>query len=95
MFVKSLKNFIDANSDDENEMTTAAPVPTSSKMKNIMENSLNGQYCTRVDSEDLQDGGSRLRGRGRYNRWTIINDFRNSARFDIAHCMSSIILEAN
>ncbi|GFS52056.1 hypothetical protein TNCV_1104781 [Trichonephila clavipes] len=30
-FVQSSKNTIDADSDDENEMTNAAPVPTSSE----------------------------------------------------------------
>ncbi|GFX83842.1 hypothetical protein TNCV_351061 [Trichonephila clavipes] len=32
-FVQNSKNVIDADSDDENEMNTAAPVPTSSEMK--------------------------------------------------------------
>uniref|UniRef100_A0A8C4SC05 HTH CENPB-type domain-containing protein n=1 Tax=Erpetoichthys calabaricus TaxID=27687 RepID=A0A8C4SC05_ERPCA len=35
-FVQSSKNIIDADSDDENEMNNAAPVPTSSEMRNIM-----------------------------------------------------------
>ncbi|GFW35937.1 SCAN domain-containing protein 3 [Trichonephila clavipes] len=35
-FVHSSKNIIDAHSDDENEMNNAAPVPTSSEMRNIM-----------------------------------------------------------
>ncbi|GFW91156.1 uncharacterized protein TNCV_1808771 [Trichonephila clavipes] len=30
------KNIIDSDSDDENEMNNAAPVPTSSEMKNVM-----------------------------------------------------------
>ncbi|GFT62849.1 uncharacterized protein TNCV_1606751 [Trichonephila clavipes] len=33
---KISKNFIDADSDDENDMNNAAPVPTSSEMKHIM-----------------------------------------------------------
>ncbi|GFV23508.1 uncharacterized protein TNCV_4782191 [Trichonephila clavipes] len=35
-FVQSSKNIIDADSDDENEIKNAAPVPTSSEMGNIM-----------------------------------------------------------
>uniref|UniRef100_A0A8C4SEN5 HTH CENPB-type domain-containing protein n=1 Tax=Erpetoichthys calabaricus TaxID=27687 RepID=A0A8C4SEN5_ERPCA len=35
-FVQSSKNIIDADSDNENEMNNAAPVPTSSEMRNIM-----------------------------------------------------------
>ncbi|GFV52909.1 hypothetical protein TNCV_2875771 [Trichonephila clavipes] len=35
-FVQSSKNIIDANSDNENEMNNSAPVPMSSKMRNIM-----------------------------------------------------------
>ncbi|GFS89485.1 hypothetical protein TNCV_1809891 [Trichonephila clavipes] len=35
-FVQSLKNIIDGDSDDENEMTTTAPVSTPSEMRNIM-----------------------------------------------------------
>ncbi|GFW47872.1 hypothetical protein TNCV_2400591 [Trichonephila clavipes] len=37
---KAKKN-IDADSDDENETNNAAPVPTSSEMRNIMESMLN------------------------------------------------------
>ncbi|GFW33314.1 hypothetical protein TNCV_2859911 [Trichonephila clavipes] len=32
------KNITDADSNDENEMHNAAPVPTSSEMRNIMQN---------------------------------------------------------
>uniref|UniRef100_A0A8C4RRF5 Tigger transposable element-derived protein 4 n=1 Tax=Erpetoichthys calabaricus TaxID=27687 RepID=A0A8C4RRF5_ERPCA len=39
-FVQSSKNIIDADSDDENEMNNAAPVPTSSEMRNIMKSML-------------------------------------------------------
>ncbi|GFX67498.1 hypothetical protein TNCV_3463871 [Trichonephila clavipes] len=35
-FVQSSKNIIDANSDDENEMNNAVPVPTSSGKRNTM-----------------------------------------------------------
>ncbi|GFW74607.1 DDE-1 domain-containing protein [Trichonephila clavipes] len=35
-FVQSSKNITDADSDDENEMNNAAPVPTESEMRNIM-----------------------------------------------------------
>ncbi|GFW63811.1 hypothetical protein TNCV_3744161 [Trichonephila clavipes] len=35
-FVQSLKNIFDADSDDENEMNKAAPVPTSSEMRSVM-----------------------------------------------------------
>ncbi|GFX15314.1 HTH_Tnp_Tc3_2 domain-containing protein [Trichonephila clavipes] len=35
-FVQGSTNIIDADSDDENKMNNAAPVPTSSEMKNIM-----------------------------------------------------------
>ncbi|GFW28862.1 hypothetical protein TNCV_201851 [Trichonephila clavipes] len=35
-FVQSSKNIIDADSEDENEMNSAAPVPTSSEVRNIM-----------------------------------------------------------
>ncbi|KFM70311.1 hypothetical protein X975_18700, partial [Stegodyphus mimosarum] len=35
-FVQSSKNIIDADSNDENEMNNAGPVPTSSEMKNVM-----------------------------------------------------------
>ncbi|GFV19445.1 uncharacterized protein TNCV_3663781 [Trichonephila clavipes] len=38
---QSLKNIIDEDSDDENEMNNAAPVPTSSKMRNIMKSMCN------------------------------------------------------
>ncbi|GFV08426.1 hypothetical protein TNCV_328601 [Trichonephila clavipes] len=34
--VESLKNTIDADSKDENEMNNAAPVPTSSGMRNVL-----------------------------------------------------------
>ncbi|GFU85377.1 hypothetical protein TNCV_2386811 [Trichonephila clavipes] len=34
-FVKSSKNIIDSDSDDENEMNNAAPVPSTSEMRNI------------------------------------------------------------
>ncbi|GFV11141.1 uncharacterized protein TNCV_2718851 [Trichonephila clavipes] len=34
-FVQSSKNILDADSNDENEMNNAAPVPTSSKKGNI------------------------------------------------------------
>ncbi|GFY30601.1 hypothetical protein TNCV_3117631 [Trichonephila clavipes] len=35
-FVQNSKNIIDADSDDENEMINAAPVPTSFEMRNVM-----------------------------------------------------------
>ncbi|GFU51830.1 hypothetical protein TNCV_3733451 [Trichonephila clavipes] len=35
-FVQSSKHVIDADSDDENEMNNAAPVPISPEMRNIM-----------------------------------------------------------
>ncbi|GFW42495.1 hypothetical protein TNCV_4256901 [Trichonephila clavipes] len=35
-FVQSSKNSVDADFDDENEMKDAGPVPTSSKMRNVM-----------------------------------------------------------
>ncbi|GFX60577.1 hypothetical protein TNCV_3061501 [Trichonephila clavipes] len=35
-FVQSSKNITDAGFDDENENNKAAPVPTSSEMRNIM-----------------------------------------------------------
>ncbi|GFX03143.1 hypothetical protein TNCV_4289261 [Trichonephila clavipes] len=35
-FVQSSKNVIHADSDDENKINVAAPVPTSSEMRNIM-----------------------------------------------------------
>ncbi|GFV07822.1 DDE-1 domain-containing protein [Trichonephila clavipes] len=35
-FVQSAKNIMDADSSNENEMNNAAPVPTSSEMRNIM-----------------------------------------------------------
>ncbi|GFW27058.1 hypothetical protein TNCV_92841 [Trichonephila clavipes] len=38
LFVQSSKNIIDAESDDENGLTNAAPVPTSSELRNIMKN---------------------------------------------------------
>ncbi|GFW84458.1 uncharacterized protein TNCV_3089751 [Trichonephila clavipes] len=38
---KSSKNIIDAGSDDENEMNKAAPVPTSTEMRNIMKSMRN------------------------------------------------------
>ncbi|GFX14853.1 hypothetical protein TNCV_1485951 [Trichonephila clavipes] len=34
--VQSSKNIIDADSDDENVMSNASPVPTSSEMRNVM-----------------------------------------------------------
>ncbi|GFW33815.1 hypothetical protein TNCV_3589001 [Trichonephila clavipes] len=37
-FLQSSKNIIDADSDDEKEMNNAAPVPTSSEMRNVMKN---------------------------------------------------------
>ncbi|GFV83320.1 hypothetical protein TNCV_1900461 [Trichonephila clavipes] len=36
-FVQSSINIIHADSGDENEMNNAAPVPTSSEMRNVME----------------------------------------------------------
>ncbi|GFX98184.1 adhesion G protein-coupled receptor B2 [Trichonephila clavipes] len=38
--VQSSKNIIEADSDTENEMNNAAPVPTSSEMRNTMKNNL-------------------------------------------------------
>ncbi|GFT78093.1 hypothetical protein TNCV_2820871 [Trichonephila clavipes] len=35
-FVQSSKNIIDADSDDENEMKNAVPVPILSEMRNVM-----------------------------------------------------------
>ncbi|GFU93514.1 hypothetical protein TNCV_947561 [Trichonephila clavipes] len=35
-FVQRLKNIIDADFDHENEMNDAAPVPTSSEMRNVL-----------------------------------------------------------
>ncbi|GFX50059.1 hypothetical protein TNCV_2375481 [Trichonephila clavipes] len=35
-FYQSLENIIDADSEDENKMNNAPPVPTSSEMRNIM-----------------------------------------------------------
>ncbi|GFY12966.1 hypothetical protein TNCV_665321 [Trichonephila clavipes] len=40
-FVQCSKNVIDADYDDENEMNNAAPVPTSSEMRNIMKSMRN------------------------------------------------------
>ncbi|GFV35227.1 hypothetical protein TNCV_620231 [Trichonephila clavipes] len=40
-FVQSSKNIIDADSDDKIEMNIAAPVPTSSEMRNIMKSMRN------------------------------------------------------
>ncbi|GFS79553.1 hypothetical protein TNCV_2370571 [Trichonephila clavipes] len=37
-FVRSSKNIIDADSDDQNEMNDVAPDPTSSEMRNIRKN---------------------------------------------------------
>ncbi|GFU54568.1 hypothetical protein TNCV_3025161 [Trichonephila clavipes] len=37
-FVETSKNIIDADSDDENEMHNAVPVPKPSEMRNIMKN---------------------------------------------------------
>ncbi|GFW37354.1 hypothetical protein TNCV_4498451 [Trichonephila clavipes] len=37
-FVQSSKNIIDTDFDDVNEMNNAAPVPTSSEMRNVMKN---------------------------------------------------------
>ncbi|GFV72980.1 hypothetical protein TNCV_1734481 [Trichonephila clavipes] len=55
-FVQSSKNVIDADSDDENEINNAAPVPTSSEMRNAV-NSLsiylkvhsNGEMNNKMD----------------------------------------------
>ncbi|GFU76977.1 hypothetical protein TNCV_4521331 [Trichonephila clavipes] len=56
-FVQSSKNIIDADSDDENEMNNAAPVPTSSEIKNIMESMRsyldthsNGEMKNKIDA---------------------------------------------
>ncbi|GFS76248.1 hypothetical protein TNCV_4667901 [Trichonephila clavipes] len=37
-FVQCSKNITEADSEDENEMNNAAPVPTSSEMRNVMKN---------------------------------------------------------
>ncbi|GFU75463.1 hypothetical protein TNCV_2861791 [Trichonephila clavipes] len=47
---QSSKNIIETDSDDENEMNNAAPVPTSSEMRNIMKSMrsyLDQRYSTR------------------------------------------------
>ncbi|GFY18534.1 hypothetical protein TNCV_2397601 [Trichonephila clavipes] len=56
-FVQSSKNIIDA--DDEKEMTYTAPVPTSSKMKNVMKSMhsylnahSNGEMNNKVDNKN-------------------------------------------
>ncbi|GFW06114.1 hypothetical protein TNCV_4479061 [Trichonephila clavipes] len=61
--VQSSKNIIDADSDDENEMNEAAPVPTSSEMKNVMKSMrsyldahYNGEMNTKMDGERPEDG---------------------------------------
>ncbi|GFW79362.1 uncharacterized protein TNCV_2477691 [Trichonephila clavipes] len=40
-FAQSSKNIIDADSVDENEMNYATPVPSSSKMRNVMKSTRN------------------------------------------------------
>ncbi|GFU46995.1 hypothetical protein TNCV_813671 [Trichonephila clavipes] len=40
-FLESSKNIIDSDSGDENEMNNAAPVPTSSEMRNVMKSMRN------------------------------------------------------
>ncbi|GFU54650.1 hypothetical protein TNCV_2161211 [Trichonephila clavipes] len=43
------KKFIDANFDDENEMSNAAPVPTSSEMRNVTKSALTSrEKCERT-----------------------------------------------
>ncbi|GFU26924.1 hypothetical protein TNCV_1672221 [Trichonephila clavipes] len=39
-FIENSKNIVDADSDDENEMDNAAPLPMSSEMRNIMKSLL-------------------------------------------------------
>ncbi|GFY15129.1 hypothetical protein TNCV_1569441 [Trichonephila clavipes] len=53
---KSSKNTVDGDSDDENEMNTAAPIPTSSEMMTIMKSMLsyldthsNGEMNNRIN----------------------------------------------
>ncbi|GFU78272.1 hypothetical protein TNCV_5008491 [Trichonephila clavipes] len=43
-FVQSSKNIIDADSEDKNEMNNATPVPTSSKMINVVKNNMLTKY---------------------------------------------------
>ncbi|GFT29662.1 hypothetical protein TNCV_4890881 [Trichonephila clavipes] len=58
-FVQSSKNIIDTNYDDENEMNNAAPVPTSSEMRNVMKSKSsyivahsNGEMNNKMDDNE-------------------------------------------
>ncbi|GFW09437.1 hypothetical protein TNCV_3995441 [Trichonephila clavipes] len=61
-FVQLLKSIIDADAGDENEVKNAAPVPTSSEMRNIMKNMRsyldahsNGEMNKRMDDIEQFD----------------------------------------
>ncbi|GFY34356.1 uncharacterized protein TNCV_2506591 [Trichonephila clavipes] len=60
-FVQRSKNSIEADSDDENEMNHATPIPASSEVKNIMKNMrsyldahCNGEMNNKM--EDIEKG---------------------------------------
>ncbi|GFV73932.1 uncharacterized protein TNCV_2641961 [Trichonephila clavipes] len=54
-FVQSSKNFIDVDSDDESEMNNAAPVPTSSEMRNIMKS-----MCSYLDTNSSGEMNNKM-----------------------------------
>ncbi|GFV55784.1 hypothetical protein TNCV_1509251 [Trichonephila clavipes] len=58
-FDLSSKNIIDTDSEDENEKSNAAPVPTSSEMRSMMKRAFN--YMEEIQDEEsihLKDGQS-------------------------------------
>ncbi|GFS78692.1 hypothetical protein TNCV_3148681 [Trichonephila clavipes] len=54
-FFQISKNIIDADSDDENEMNNAIPLPTSSEMRNVMKN-IRSYLDAQLNGEMKQNG---------------------------------------
>ncbi|GFT62368.1 hypothetical protein TNCV_4717471 [Trichonephila clavipes] len=62
-FVQSSKKyFMDADSDDENEMNNVAPVPVSTEMRNVLKMGQQPMraktYCTHISIRDLGPRGA-------------------------------------
>ncbi|GFW37695.1 HTH_Tnp_Tc3_2 domain-containing protein [Trichonephila clavipes] len=62
-FVRSSKNIIDADSKDENEMNNAAPVTTSSEMRNIIKGNHQRARIVRHNDENVREGCIRNGGK--------------------------------
>ncbi|GFV16689.1 hypothetical protein TNCV_4418761 [Trichonephila clavipes] len=64
-------NIMDANSDDEEEINNAAPVPTSSKMRNIMKSRRNKvKSASQAELQGMAKNGFQKCFGELYKRWS-------------------------